>query len=90
MLLIYSLAGDEAFFKNKRFSLAMYEFITLGVSKAIERETQIDNIFIKNQIGAVSQLPEAEKYSGSGVRGTQRLASFVVPLAESFFARPAT
>lgn len=70
MNIILSSAGEEAFFKNNRFSLAMFEFITLGLSKAIERNKKIDHDFVKGRIGAVTQMPEAEKYSGSGVRAS--------------------
>ena len=89
MSTLIKLVGEEAFFKSNRFSLAMYEFITLGLSKAIEGNVDLDPILVKDRIGAVPRLPEAEKYSGSGVRGTQRLASFVVPLAEAFFVQQA-
>jgi hypothetical protein len=79
--------GEHSFAKNKRFSLGMYEFITLGLSKAIERLGEsLDPEFVKGRIAELPNLPEAQRYSGIGVRGTQRLANFVVPLAPEFFA----
>ncbi len=83
--------GENAFLKNARFSLAMYEFITLGLSKAIDRAGGgLDDVFVRNKVEEAPNLPAAQKYSGMGVRGTQRLASFVVPLAEAYFAQAAS
>lgn len=62
------------------------ESLLLGLSKAIEHSAeQLDVKFVQDRISEVPKLPAAEKYSGSGVRGTQRLASFVMPFAEDFF-----
>ena len=80
--------GAEAFSKNNRFSLAMFEFISLGLSKAIQSsDTALAPEFVRAKVASVADLPQAQRYSGSGVRGTQRLASFVVPLAERYFAQ---
>lgn len=78
-------SGDDAFLKNARFSLAMFEFITLGLSKAVDRGDDLDTDILREKIEAVQNLPAALRYSGIGVRGTQRLASFVVPFAEQHF-----
>ena len=78
--------GELSFLKNNRFSLAMFEFIALGLSKLIEKNGGVTDEQVKERVAAIRDLPEAERYSGIGVRGTQRLSSFVVPLAEKFFA----
>jgi hypothetical protein len=81
-----TLIGKDAFDKSNRFSLGMYEFITLGLSKNIDRfGEKLNDEFVKKRVLGSSELPEAKKYSGIGVRGTQRLASFVVPMAEKYF-----
>lgn len=83
----FEALGSDAFFKNNRFSLGMYEFIALGLSKSLEKDSSVwTPEKTKNKIIAVSELSEAKKYSGMGVRGTQRLSNFVIPMAESFFA----
>lgn len=79
-------AGADSFKKNNRFSLGMYEFITLGLSKRLEANPGATDIQqLSRLIGAVSTTPEAMRYSGVGIRGTQRLANFVVPGAEIYF-----
>jgi hypothetical protein len=83
---LFDGAGADAFSKNNRFSLAMFEFISLGLSKAIQSSTAaLPPDFVRARVAEVAKLPQAQRYSGSGVRGTQRLASFVVPLAERHF-----
>lgn len=85
MNLILNAGGEDAFSKNARFSLAMFEFITLGVSKAIDRGDVPNLADMAGKVAAVQNLPAALRYSGIGVRGTQRLASFVIPFAEQHF-----
>ena len=80
--------GAESFRKNARFSLAMFEFISLGLSKRLETG-DIDDADLVAKVGAVSGLPEAQRYTGVGIRGTQRLAQFVVSLAEAHFSADA-
>ena len=78
---------ERAFKKGSRWSLAWYEFITLGLSRALdERGDDVTDEFIRARIEAVAELPEAERYSGMGVRGTPRLPGLVIPLAERHFA----
>jgi Protein of unknown function DUF262 len=80
--------GVEAFSKNNRFSLAMFEFISLGLSKAIQYSgTVLATEFVRTKVASAADLPQAQRYSGSGVRGTQRLSSFVFPFAERHFAQ---
>jgi hypothetical protein len=80
--------GPLAFLKNNRFSLGMFEFIVLGLSKAIEKaSSELSRDFVYSKVMEVPELPNAKKYSGIGVRGTQRLASFVIPDAVKFFAQ---
>ena len=79
--------GSEAFRKNKRFSLGMFEFIALGLSKRLEAGPALSPENLKKVVADVAGLPEAEKHSGIGVRGTQRLSRFVMPLAERHFAQ---
>jgi hypothetical protein len=82
------VVGDAAFKKNNRFSLGFYEFIALGLSKAIERnDVPIDDAYIASKIKQINGLAEAETYTGIGIRGTQRLSKFVMPLAEYHFAQ---
>lgn len=86
MAILHSSVGNVAFLKNSRFSLAMYEFITLGLSKAIESAAApIDPMWLRQKVNSASDLPEARSYTGIGVRGTQRFAKFIVPLAEKYF-----
>jgi len=85
MNVIFAASGEDAFSKNARFSLAMFEFITLGLSKAIDRGDAVDPADMRERIASVQNLPAALRYSGIGVRGTQRLASFVTPFAEQHF-----
>ncbi len=88
MKALFEGAGAGAFDKNNRFSLAMFEFISLGLSKAIQSsDTALAPEFVRARVASVADLPQAQRYSGSGVRGSQRLASFVVPLAERHFAQ---
>jgi hypothetical protein len=64
----------------------MYEFISLGLSKLIEKRKSPPSIdIVKTKVMAASELPQAKAYSGIGVRGTQRLANFVIPIAENYF-----
>jgi hypothetical protein len=76
--------GDNVFKKNNRFSLAVFEFVTVGLSKAMERGGDLSDEWIQEKLATALLLPEMEKYSGSGVRGTQRLSG-LVPLAEGHF-----
>lgn len=85
MLKLHATLGGEAFRKNARFSLGMFEFVTLGLSKRLE-SSQVSDQEIADRVNAVEHLPEAKRFSGIGIRGTQRLAQFVVPLAEKHFA----
>jgi hypothetical protein len=79
-------AGDTAFKKNNRFSLGFYEFIALGLSKAIERnDALISDAYIVKKVKQVNDIPEAQTYTGIGIRGTQRLSRFVMPLSERHF-----
>lgn len=79
-------SGGAAFEKNNRFSLAMYEFVMLGLSKALETNSAaVTDALIHQRIADVLALPEVDQYSGSGVRGTDRLAKLVIPLAPNFF-----
>lgn len=82
---INSAKGRGAFLKNDRFSLGFYEFIALGVSRVVESNKPLDKAWLAKRIDAVSKLPEAEKYTGSGIRGTQRLSGFVLAKAEDHF-----
>lgn len=77
--------GDSAFKKSNRFSLAMFEFVVNGVSKAIERDGQLDYEWIRSKIDGAHRLNAMERYSGSGVRGTQRLSG-LIPEAEAYFS----
>ena len=84
MNILASAVGNSVFRKNNRFSLAMFEFLTLGVSKAIERGQTMGNQLVQARVQSATTLPEMERYSGSGIRGTQRLSG-LVPLAEGHF-----
>jgi hypothetical protein len=77
--------GTDAFKKNGRFSIAMYEFISLGLSKLLDSKRDVTNELIRTKVTDASDLPEARTNSGVGIRGTQRLAKFVGPLAEKYF-----
>jgi len=79
--------GADTFRKNNRWSLALYEFIGLGVSRAIENGTGVTTADeLRAKVAAVADNPNVERYSGSGVRGTQRLSGLVFPFAETHFA----
>jgi Protein of unknown function DUF262 len=83
---IHDAKGKGAFMKSGRFSLGYYEFITLGVSSALDTGKKVDPKWVAERIDAVGKLPEAERYTGSGVRGTQRLSGFVLAKAKSHFS----
>jgi hypothetical protein len=83
---LQAAVGDNGFQKNGRFSLAIYEFVMLGLSKAIEANaTAITPQFVQIKIAALLQREEVAQYSGSGIRGTTRLSKLVTPLAPTFF-----
>lgn len=82
--LISAAVGKEAFRKNNRFSLAMFEFVMNGSSRAIERGA-VDEAWLKEKITNARSIPSMEQYSGSGVRGTQRLSG-LIPEAEVYFS----
>jgi hypothetical protein len=86
MGLLFEAAGPEAFRTNKRFSLGKYEFASLGVSRLLENNTSPPANMIKTKLQQITALPAAKKYSGAGVRGTQRLSKFIMPFAEQHFA----
>jgi hypothetical protein len=85
--LLRETKGQSAFSKNGRFSLGYYEFITLGLSAAIDSNKQTSKKWISDHIDSIAELPEAEKYTGSGIRGTQRLAGFVFAKAKNHFSQ---
>lgn len=81
--------GEDAFRRNNRWSLGLYEFISLGVSRAIQVGAGIpDAASLIAKVVTAKQLPQAHQYLGSGIRGTQRLSGFVFPLAEAHFTAP--
>ncbi|MBT3072128.1 hypothetical protein KKP04_14830 [Rhodomicrobium sp. Az07] len=80
------LAGERTFKKNGRFSLGYYEFIILGLSSLLDQEGDISDEALSAKINSISKLPEAGKYTGSGVRGTQRLSGFVFAKAKEHFS----
>lgn len=82
---IRQAAGESAFKKNNRFSLAMFEFVSNGTSKALENSADVDLAWLKKKIEEAPTLPAMDRYSGSGVRGTQRLSG-LVPEAPRHFA----
>jgi hypothetical protein len=83
---LQQVAPGIAFKKGARWSLALFEFISLGLSRALDdRGDDITDEFIRGSIARIADLPEADRYSGMGVRGTQRLAGLVIPLAERHF-----
>ncbi|MFT4079166.1 DUF262 domain-containing protein [Rhodomicrobium sp.] len=79
------LSGDGVFKKGGRFSLGYYEFIILGLSSLLDNEGDISDDDLSAKIESISKLPEAGKYTGSGVRGTQRLSGFVFAKAKEHF-----
>jgi uncharacterized protein with ParB-like and HNH nuclease domain len=83
---LFLSSGHDSFRSNKRFSLGKYEFAVLGLSKAFERQQQRSLDWIRDKVAGITALPEFKKYSGAGVRGTQRLSKLVMPLSEQYFA----
>lgn len=77
--------GDNVFRKNNRWSLALYEFIVRGLSQRIEGGQEADDTWLAGKINDVVNFQPMQQYSGSGVRGTQRLAS-LIPEAVPYFA----
>ncbi len=83
---IASARGVDAFRKNGRFSLGYYEFIGYGLSLAMDGGKKISDRELAGKIDGLAVLPAAERYTGSGVRGTQRLSGLVFPGARDYFA----
>jgi hypothetical protein len=79
-----SAVGDSGFQKSGRFSLGIFEFVTLGLSKKLEKGPVSDD-FIRQKVAAIQTLPQTDQYTGVGIRGTQRFSMFVIPLAEQHF-----
>ncbi|WP_375398757.1 DUF262 domain-containing protein [uncultured Sphingomonas sp.] len=86
MSALFQAVGVDAFRSNKRFSLGKYEFAVLGLSRALDEDSSISLQWIKQKVEGITSLPEFKKYSGAGVRGTQRLAKLVMPLSTPYFA----
>ena len=82
---ILTLVGKKAFLKSSKFSLAMYEFISLGASTAVDQKIFPDSV-LKARIESASELSNVRKYSGMGVRGTQRLSMLVFPHSKRYFS----
>lgn len=81
--------GVDAFRRNNRWSLALYEFISLGVSRAIEQGVGVTTPeALAAKVAGVERHPQVERYSGSGIRGTQRLSGLVLPHAQEHFTQP--
>lgn len=88
MTALQTSSGIEAFRSNKRFSLGKYEFAVLGLSKALEAQPNRTQDWVRTKVEGIIALPGFKKYSGAGVRGTQRLSKFVMPSAGDYFLQP--
>jgi hypothetical protein len=79
--------GDKAFWKGQRKSLALYEFVALATSKLIDQGGNVDTRKYKKRFAALQNDPDLERYSGAGVRGTDRWRGFVAAKADDYFTR---
>lgn len=77
--------GTDAFRKNNRWSIALFEFVSLGVSKALEQGMLQTQDELRTRLTAALTNENVERYSGSGIRGTQRLSGLVLPFSEALF-----
>jgi hypothetical protein len=86
-LLILSLIGEKAFFRNARKSLALYESASLGTSRLIELNKPMDLAGYTARFAELKNDPELDRYSGAGVRGTDRWRGFVTAKAHDYFTK---
>jgi len=82
--LLHNIVGTSVFRKNNRWSLALYEFIMRGVSDRLQSGANIESDWLIERINGLADFEPMRRYSGSGVRGTQRLSS-LIPEAVKYF-----
>ena len=85
MSIINNIFGSNSFKTNKRFSLGKFEFIILGLSKRIESGPKISDEDVKKLVNKINDFEPYKRYSGAGIRGTQRLSKLISDHAENFF-----
>ncbi len=92
MDLLASTMGDSAFRSydgsnhSGGFSIALYEFIVLGLSEHIDAWVAAPKKALIDKIRKIRDLPKFKDYTGAGVRASTRLDKFVLPDAAKYFA----
>ncbi len=85
--MIISLVGEKAFWKGDRKSLGLYEFLSLGTSELIGSGHVIDEAVYRDRYKKLKDDPAFARYTGAGVRGTDRWRGFVTAAAYDYFTR---
>lgn len=84
--LLNQAAGNNAFKRRSgNFSIAAYEFATLGLSKYLETNTTASD-WVKSKLDAMEMLPDFETYTAAGITGPRRLSKLIFSQAKEFFA----
>ncbi len=84
---IRALIGEKAFWKGPRKSLGLYELASLGTSLLIGQGKAIDEQDYKSRFAALKNDADLDRYSGAGVRGTDRWRGFVTAKAYDYFTK---
>jgi len=84
--LLNQAASSDAFKRRRgNFSIAAYEFATLGLSKYLENK-EADSDWVKTKLATMQALPDFETYTAAGITGPRRLSNLIFTQAETFFA----
>lgn len=77
----------DIFKKGKHWSLGLYEIVTLGMSLAIEKTPRLTHTKAQRRLDELRNDPALERYTGAGVRGSDRWRGFVVARGYDLFTR---
>ena len=67
--------------------LGLFEFASLGTSRLIDHGKPVDDQAYKSRFAALKSDPDLDRYSGAGVRGTDRWRGFVTSKAYDYFTK---
>lgn len=79
--------GTDSFRKAGHFSLGLFEFISLGTAQMFARGAAIPKKKYSSLYNELLDDPDLERYTGAGIRGTDRWRGFVTARAYDYFAR---